>query len=243
MAQPGERWLYNTGALGPRRAARPRGRHVLRRGAADAHLRAARHEQHRRSGPATPTGWPTAYRPGPDGLGVWDAPDGRWSRPPAFEDGARRPGLDRRRPARVRPDAPARRGRCPVGGRRAARCAPISSRRRRRRTADSARTSSPASRGRSARPCTPTARSAGTAVSARRGWSTRSRDLIVIVLTQRMFDSPALPSVHRDMAATRPWASAQRRGRGVPPRLRGPGLAPSAAGGRCFPPGAYAALG
>jgi hypothetical protein len=27
------------------------------------------------------------------------------------------------------------------------------------------------------------------------------RDLIVIVLTQRMFDSPALPPVHRDLRA------------------------------------------
>jgi len=30
----------------------------------------------------------TAYRPGRDGLEVWDAPDGLYSRPPAFQDGA-----------------------------------------------------------------------------------------------------------------------------------------------------------
>lgn len=30
----------------------------------------------------------TAYAATPDGLTVWDAPDGQWSRPPAFSDGA-----------------------------------------------------------------------------------------------------------------------------------------------------------
>src|SRR3954453_17941961 len=30
----------------------------------------------------------TSYVPGSDGLAVWDAPDGQWSRPPAFGDGA-----------------------------------------------------------------------------------------------------------------------------------------------------------
>ena len=30
----------------------------------------------------------TAYRPTPDGLTVWDAPDGQWARPPRFPDGA-----------------------------------------------------------------------------------------------------------------------------------------------------------
>jgi len=30
----------------------------------------------------------TAYAPKPDGLAVWDEPDGQWSRPPAFGDGA-----------------------------------------------------------------------------------------------------------------------------------------------------------
>ena len=30
----------------------------------------------------------TAYRPTPNGLVVWDEPGGTWSRPPAFEDGA-----------------------------------------------------------------------------------------------------------------------------------------------------------
>jgi CubicO group peptidase (beta-lactamase class C family) len=30
----------------------------------------------------------TAYQPTADGLAVWDPPDGQWSRPPAFPDGA-----------------------------------------------------------------------------------------------------------------------------------------------------------
>ena len=30
----------------------------------------------------------TAYRPTPEGLVVWDEPDGSWSQPPAFGDGA-----------------------------------------------------------------------------------------------------------------------------------------------------------
>src|SRR5215475_12721086 len=30
----------------------------------------------------------TAYQPTADGLVVWDPPDGQWSRPPAFHDGA-----------------------------------------------------------------------------------------------------------------------------------------------------------
>ncbi|HYA50886.1 MAG TPA: hypothetical protein VEG33_06915, partial [Streptosporangiaceae bacterium] len=30
----------------------------------------------------------TAYRPAADGLQVWDPPEGQWSRPPVFGDGA-----------------------------------------------------------------------------------------------------------------------------------------------------------
>ncbi len=88
MAQPGERWLYNTGAqilgvLCQRAAGAPRYADVLR-----THL----------TGPLgmTETGFvapdvsrmATAYIGTPDGLQVWDPPDGKWSRPPAFDDGA-----------------------------------------------------------------------------------------------------------------------------------------------------------
>lgn len=88
MAQPGERWLYNTGAqvLG-----------VLCQRAAGA----ARFEKVLRSRLLEPLGMTqtsfvasevsrlaTAYVNTPDGLIVWDPADGSWSRPPAFDDGA-----------------------------------------------------------------------------------------------------------------------------------------------------------
>lgn len=88
MAQPGERWLYNTGAqvLGV----------VCQRAAG-----AARFEEVLRSRLLEPLGMSqtsfvaadvarlaTAYVSTPDGLTVWDPPDGDWSRPPAFDDGA-----------------------------------------------------------------------------------------------------------------------------------------------------------
>jgi CubicO group peptidase (beta-lactamase class C family) len=88
MAQPGERWLYNTGAmvLG-----------VLCRRAAGA----TSYVDVLRARLLTPLGMnetsffasdvarlATAYANTPDGLAVWDPPDGNWSRRPAFEDGA-----------------------------------------------------------------------------------------------------------------------------------------------------------
>jgi CubicO group peptidase (beta-lactamase class C family) len=87
LAQPGERWFYNTGAsvLGvlAARAAGQQFGDVLRT---------------RLFEPLGMTGtgfWTTqtdrlvtAYRPAPEGLAAWDQPDGSWSRPPAFPDGA-----------------------------------------------------------------------------------------------------------------------------------------------------------
>lgn len=88
MAQPGERWLYNTGAqvLGV----------LCQRAAGSSSYQAVL-----RSRLLEPLGMPqtafmasdvsrlaTAYVSTPDGLTVWDPPDGSWSRPPAFEDGA-----------------------------------------------------------------------------------------------------------------------------------------------------------
>jgi CubicO group peptidase (beta-lactamase class C family) len=88
MAQPGERWLYNTGAQVVS---------VLCQRAADA----TRFEAVLRSRILEPLGMSqtsfvapdvarlaTAYANTPDGLTVWDVPDGKWSRPPAFDDGA-----------------------------------------------------------------------------------------------------------------------------------------------------------
>ena len=87
LAQPGERWLYNTsasvlGVLAARAAGESFG-DVLRSrifeplGMADTGLWT---EQTGRL--------VTAYRPDGNGLVAWDEPDGRWSRPPAFGDGA-----------------------------------------------------------------------------------------------------------------------------------------------------------
>jgi CubicO group peptidase (beta-lactamase class C family) len=87
LAQPGDRWLYNTGAsaLG-----------VLVARAAGATLPELLHR--RLLGPlamrdtafwtADARRLATAYTATPEGLQVWDEPDGKWHRPPAFPDGA-----------------------------------------------------------------------------------------------------------------------------------------------------------
>jgi CubicO group peptidase (beta-lactamase class C family) len=86
LAQPGERWLYNTGAsvLG-----------VLISRAAGAPLAEVMHNRvFEPLGMRDTAFWTshserlaTAYRPTPEGLAVWDQPDGSWSHPPAFGDG------------------------------------------------------------------------------------------------------------------------------------------------------------
>jgi len=88
MAQPGERWMYNAGAsvLGvlASRAAGQRFGDVLRTrifeplGMSQTAFWTAETDR-----------LATAYRGTPDsGLEVWDPPEGSYSRPPAFEDGA-----------------------------------------------------------------------------------------------------------------------------------------------------------
>jgi CubicO group peptidase (beta-lactamase class C family) len=87
MAHPGERWLYNTGAQ------------VL--GVLAARAAGAPFADVLRSRVFDPLKMPdtaffttetdrlaTAYQPQPDGLALWDEPEGKWSRPPAFGDGA-----------------------------------------------------------------------------------------------------------------------------------------------------------
>jgi CubicO group peptidase (beta-lactamase class C family) len=87
LAQPGERWLYNTGAsvLGVL-VARATGLSYPE------FLRSRVFEPLSMRDTAfftTDTGrLATCYRGTPDGLVVWDPPDGAWSRPPAFADGA-----------------------------------------------------------------------------------------------------------------------------------------------------------
>ena len=87
LAQPGERWLYNTGA------------HVL--SVLCARAAGTSHDEVLRSRVFAPLGMrdtafsttdverlATAYAATSEGLAVWDPPDGQWSRPPAFHDGA-----------------------------------------------------------------------------------------------------------------------------------------------------------
>ena len=87
LAHPGERWMYNTGAsvlgvLLARAAGRSFGE-VLR-------TRLFEPLGMKDTGFWTrePDRMATAYRSAPDGLVVWDEPDGAYARPPAFEDGA-----------------------------------------------------------------------------------------------------------------------------------------------------------
>jgi CubicO group peptidase (beta-lactamase class C family) len=87
LAQPGERWMYNTGAsvlgvLLARAAGQPiadvlRTRIFEPLGMKDTGFWAAQADR-----------LATSYRPTPDGLVTHDEPAGAWSRPPAFGDGA-----------------------------------------------------------------------------------------------------------------------------------------------------------
>jgi CubicO group peptidase (beta-lactamase class C family) len=87
LAQPGQRWMYNTGAsvlgvLGARAAGMSfadllRTRIFEPLGIRDTAFHAS-----------DPARLASAYAPGPDGLQIWDPPDGQWSHPPAFADGA-----------------------------------------------------------------------------------------------------------------------------------------------------------
>ncbi len=87
LAQPGERWFYNTGAsvlgvLAARAAGQPFGG-VLRTRLFEPLGMTSTAFWTSRTGRLM-----TAYRPAPEGLTAWDQPDGSWSRPPAFPDGA-----------------------------------------------------------------------------------------------------------------------------------------------------------
>jgi CubicO group peptidase (beta-lactamase class C family) len=87
LAQPGERWCYNTGAsalgvLCARAAGQPFGEVLRSRIFAPLGMRDTGFW-------TTDTGrLATAYQPAPGGLQVWDEPGGVWSKPPPFEDGA-----------------------------------------------------------------------------------------------------------------------------------------------------------
>jgi CubicO group peptidase (beta-lactamase class C family) len=87
LAQPGERWFYNTGAqvLGV----------LAARVAGTAFHEVLRQRVLEPLGMANTAFWTdqldrfaTAYIPTPAGLVVWDLPSGEWASPPAFPDGA-----------------------------------------------------------------------------------------------------------------------------------------------------------
>jgi CubicO group peptidase (beta-lactamase class C family) len=86
LAQPGERWLYNTGAsvLGV----------LLARATGQSFPEVLATRVLGPLGMRDTAFWTaetdrlaTAYRPTPDGLVAWDEPEGTWSHPPAFPDG------------------------------------------------------------------------------------------------------------------------------------------------------------
>ncbi len=199
LAQPGERWMYNTGAqvlgvLLARATGKPFSEVLATRifgplGMRDTGFWTAQTER-----------LATAYQPAPDGLVVLDEPDGKWSRPPLFADGAA--GLvstadDLLAFARMLLDGGG--GVLPPESVRAM-------------TSDQL---TPAQKARGGLlPGFFDGRSWGfcQAVydSGAFGWDgglgsswlvDPARDLTVIVLTQRMFDSPDLPQVHRDIQA------------------------------------------
>lgn len=200
LAQPGEQWLYNTGA------------HLL--SVLCARAAGLPYDEVLRTRVFAPLGMSdtafctddvdrlaTAYQPTPDGLVVLDPPDGQWSRRPAFPDGAA--GLlstadDLLAFARMllRDGDPILTG------------DQVREMRRDQLTADQ--------------------RERGFGILAGRGWGLGTsvvldgpwagafgwdgglgtsfllhpeRDLVVIVLTQRMFESPQAPAVHTELQA------------------------------------------
>jgi CubicO group peptidase (beta-lactamase class C family) len=199
LAQPGERWMYNTGAqvlgvLMARAAGQPFGEVLKTRifdplGMSDTGFWTA--DTHRLA---------TAYMPALDGLVVTDEPGGKWSRPPAFGDGAA--GLMSTADDLLAFARMLLRGGAPVLPADAVRAM----------TTDQL---TPAQKARGGLlPGFFDGRSWGfcQAVydSGAFGWDgglgttwlvDPTKDLTVIVLTQRMFESPDPPKVHRDIQA------------------------------------------
>jgi CubicO group peptidase (beta-lactamase class C family) len=199
IAQPGERWLYNTGAsvLGVllARAAGTSLAEVLRTrifeplGMRDTGFCTEHTER-----------LATLYQPTPDGLVVVDGPNGTWSRAPAFADGAA--GL-----VSTVDDLLAF-ARMLLGGGAPVLCTNAV----REMTSDQLTEAQKARGGLGAKFFDGRSWGFCQAVldSGAYGWDggfgsswlvDPERDLIVIVLTQRMFESPQAPQVHRDIQA------------------------------------------
>ena len=197
LAQPGERWMYSTGAsvlgvLLARAAGQPfadvlRTRVFEPLGMRDTAFWTAQPER-----------LATAYRAAPDGLVTWDEPGGTWSRPPAFGDGAA--GLVSTADDLLAFARMLLRGGAPVLSAEAARAM----------TTDQL---TPAQRARGGLgPTFFTGRSwafcQAVLENGAFGWDggfgtswlvDPNRDLTVIVLTQRMFETPEPPQVHGDI--------------------------------------------
>jgi CubicO group peptidase (beta-lactamase class C family) len=209
LAQPGERWLYNTGAsvLGvlSARAAGQSFADVLRTrifeplGMKDTAFWTARTDR-----------LATSYMPAPDGLAVNDEPAGAWSSPPAFGDGAA--GLVSTVDDLLAFSRMLLRGGAPV------------------LSADAVRsmTTDQLTPGQKARgglgPDFFNGQSWGFCLavldSGAFGWAgglgttwlaDPGKDLTIIVLTQRMFESPATPAAHADIEAAAYAAALEHR--------------------------------
>jgi CubicO group peptidase (beta-lactamase class C family) len=199
IAQPGERWLYNTGAsvlgvLVARAAGEPFGE-VLRTwlfeplGMRDTAFWAADTAR-----------LATAYRPTQDGLKLWDEPDGQWSRPPSFGDGAA--GLVSTADDLLAFARMLVRGGTPV----------LSPQSVRAMSTDQLSDAQKARGGlgpgffadKSWSFCQAVYDTGGFGWNGGLGTSwlvDPARDLTVIVLTQRLFESPGLPAFHREIQA------------------------------------------
>ena len=199
IAQPGERWLYNTGAsvlgvLVARAAGKPFGEVLRTRlfeplGMRDTAFWAGDSDR-----------LATAYLATDGGLTVWDEPRGRWSRPPAFADGAA--GL-----VSTVDDLLAFAQMLARGG------APVLSPESARAMSSDQLTEAQKARGGLGRGffahkswgfCQAVYDTGAFGWDGGFGTSWRVdpvRDLIVIVCTQRLFESSGLPEVHRDIQA------------------------------------------
>jgi CubicO group peptidase (beta-lactamase class C family) len=199
LAQPGQRWLYNTGAavLGV----------LLSRAAGAPFQEVIRDRVTEPLGMRDTAFWTddprrlaTAYMPSPDGLVVWDEPAGKWSRRPAFADGAA--GLVSTADDMLAFARMFLSGGSPVLTEASARAM----------TSDQLTAEQKAHGGlgpdffadRSWSFCQAVADSGAFGWDGGLGTSwlvDPRRDLIVIVLTQRLFESSAAPAVHRDVQA------------------------------------------
>jgi CubicO group peptidase (beta-lactamase class C family) len=199
VAQPGERWLYNTGAsvLGV----------LLARATGQPFADVLRTRIFEPLGMRDTAFWTadsdrlaTAYRGTRQGLVIWDEPTGRWSHPPAFADGAG--GLI------STVDDLLAFAQMMIGG-----GAPVlTSQAVREMTTDQLTPGQKAYGGLGPGFFAHTSWSFCQAVyeNGSYGWNggfgsswlvDPVRDLTVIVLTQRLFDSPDLPPAHRDIQA------------------------------------------